>query len=348
MSTTLGKNIKTFRKNKGFTQEELADLLNITPQAVSKWESENGLPDVSMLIPLAKVLGVSTDSLLGYDSILENDEVTARIKDAVQSLKLSNDRAQKTLAVCELLSTETNLNPGNFEIIKDYVQETANLSMYEDPVLEGCFQDEPERIQKIYKDCIRKGAYLISHCSDRELVDKTHYALAWIYIHKKDFEKAKDHINVLPSLSTGSIRENLDMELVFFESGFDKMKDKMQDNAILLFYLVAAMLDTIAENYGWWGEKEEAYQICDWCQEVLKAYGSNRKYIDVDKYLRARRSLAFFKMVAAKKAGDDAYAEQLYATFAEEINAENLTDEEKQKAMALLNSDIAYYGKYSE
>lgn len=38
MSTTLGKNIKAFRKNKGFTQEELADLLNITPQAVSKWE----------------------------------------------------------------------------------------------------------------------------------------------------------------------------------------------------------------------------------------------------------------------------------------------------------------------
>ena len=80
-----------------------------------------------------------------------------------------------------------------------------------------------------------------------------------------------------------------------------------------------------------------------------KSYNRNiEKYIDVDKYLRARRSLAFFKMVAAKRAGDDAYAEQLYATFAEEINAEDLTDEEKQKAMALLNSDIAYYGKYSE
>ena len=51
MSTTLGRNIKAFRKNRGFTQEELADLLNITPQAISKWESEAGLPDVSMLIP---------------------------------------------------------------------------------------------------------------------------------------------------------------------------------------------------------------------------------------------------------------------------------------------------------
>ncbi len=348
MSITLGKNIKAFRKSKGFTQEELADLLNITPQAVSKWESGNGLPDVSMLIPLAKILGVSTDSLLGYDNILENEELTSGIRDTIRSIKAEKDRAHAALAVCEFLSTETNLNPGNFEIIKDYVQETANLSMYEDPVLEGYFQDEPERIQKIYKDCIRKGAYLISHCSDRELVDKTHYALAWIYIHKKDFENAKDHINVLPSLSTGSIRENLDMELVFFESGFDKMKEKIEDNAILLFYLISSMLNTISENYGWWGEKEEAYQICDWCQEVLKAYGSNRKYIDVDKYLRVRRSLAFFKMVAAKRAGDDKYAEELYATFAEEINAENLSEEEKQTAMRLLNNDIAYYGKYSE
>ena len=69
MGSTLGRNIKIYRKNKGFTQEELAELLNITPQAISKWESESGLPDVSMLIPLAQVLGVSTDALLGYDSI---------------------------------------------------------------------------------------------------------------------------------------------------------------------------------------------------------------------------------------------------------------------------------------
>ncbi len=44
MGTTLGRNIKAFRKNRGLTQEELANLLNITPQAVSKWESEAGVP----------------------------------------------------------------------------------------------------------------------------------------------------------------------------------------------------------------------------------------------------------------------------------------------------------------
>ena len=49
MGTTLGSNIKAFRKNKGFTQEELAGLLNITPQAVSKWESGQSMPDIQLM-----------------------------------------------------------------------------------------------------------------------------------------------------------------------------------------------------------------------------------------------------------------------------------------------------------
>ena len=142
MSTMLGKNIKVYRKNKGLTQEELAELLNITPQAVSKWESEAGLPDVSMIIPLAKVLGISTDALLGYDTLTENDEVISRVKETVAALNNSGDRREeKALRISEDLSTETSLNPNCFEIIVDYVQETANLSMFADPVLEGCFPD---------------------------------------------------------------------------------------------------------------------------------------------------------------------------------------------------------------
>ena len=113
MGKTIGNNIKAYRKNKGFTQEELADLLSVTPQAVSKWESENGLPDVSMLIPLAQILGVSTDALLGYDSMSENEELITRVRQTVDGIKNSgDDRAQKALQICEFLSAETTLNPG--------------------------------------------------------------------------------------------------------------------------------------------------------------------------------------------------------------------------------------------
>ena len=54
MAGNLGSNIRNFRKNKGFTQEELAGMLGVTPQAVSRWESEAGMPDVSMIVPIAQ------------------------------------------------------------------------------------------------------------------------------------------------------------------------------------------------------------------------------------------------------------------------------------------------------
>lgn len=349
MGNTIGNNIKTFRKSKGFTQEELADLLSVTPQAVSKWESESGLPDVSMLIPLAQVLGVSTDALLGYDSLSENEAVITRVRETVTGLKNSDEgRAERALKISEYLSTETTLNPGCFEIIKDYVEETANLSMYADPVLENAFPDDMEHIEKLYKDAVRKGAYLISHCTDKVLIDKTHFGMAWIYIHEKDFDNAREHINVLPSISTNRIREKLSMEMTFFESGFEKMKDDIDANSIVLFDLVASILNTYGENYGWWGEKEEALEMCGWCERIIEAFASRKEAVNMNHYMRVRRSLAFFKMVAVKKSGDDEGAEKLYGDFAKEIDSSDLTDEQKQVIMDLLNNDIAHYGKYAQ
>ena len=346
MGNTIGRNIKNFRKNKGFTQEELADLLNVTPQAVSKWESELSMPDVSMLIPLAQVLGVSTDALLGYDSLSENDEVIARVKSTMEGMGNSDEgRAQKALRISEYLSTETTLNPGCFEIIMDYVQETANLSMYADPVLVNYFPDDTERVKKLFKDAIRKGAYLISHCSDKVLIEKTHYAMAWIYIHEKDFDNAREHINVLPSIATCRVKENIGMELTFFESGFEKMKDDIAESSVALFDLVSSMINTIAQDYAWYAEREEGMKVIEWCERILKAFATRKEAINMNHYMRVRRSLAFFKLVSVKRSGDDDGAVKFYNEFAEEIKAEDLTDEQKQTIMDLLQNDIDHYGK---
>lgn len=62
MSTAIGKNIYTLRKEQGLTQEQLAELVNVSFQAVSKWENGNSVPDVSTLPLLANVLHCSIDS----------------------------------------------------------------------------------------------------------------------------------------------------------------------------------------------------------------------------------------------------------------------------------------------
>ncbi len=64
MNTTLGQRIAALRREKGLKQDELAESLGVSPQAVSKWENDQTCPDISLLPLLAKILGVSVDELL--------------------------------------------------------------------------------------------------------------------------------------------------------------------------------------------------------------------------------------------------------------------------------------------
>ena len=61
----IGANIKFFRKSKDLTQEELAEQLNVTVSAVSQWESEKTMPDITLLPKLSMIFEVSVDELLG-------------------------------------------------------------------------------------------------------------------------------------------------------------------------------------------------------------------------------------------------------------------------------------------
>lgn len=63
--TTLGGRIKSNRKRLGLTQEQLAERMGVTAQAVSKWENDLSCPDISVLPELADVFGISVDELLG-------------------------------------------------------------------------------------------------------------------------------------------------------------------------------------------------------------------------------------------------------------------------------------------
>lgn len=65
MAKTLGNRIQELRKERKMTQEELAEKLDVTPQAVSKWETDNSYPDISLLVELANLFNCTVDELLG-------------------------------------------------------------------------------------------------------------------------------------------------------------------------------------------------------------------------------------------------------------------------------------------
>lgn len=71
---TFGEKLKILRKEKGYSQEEFAGLLNVSRQAVSKWESDRGTPETDKLLQISNMFGVTLDYLLKTESPDENNQ----------------------------------------------------------------------------------------------------------------------------------------------------------------------------------------------------------------------------------------------------------------------------------
>ena len=106
----IGEKIKELRKSQDVTQEKLADYLNISYQAVSKWENGLALPDITLLPKLANFFGVSTDELLDLKTS-ENEAELRRYEKAYHEL----GRKGKILEKIELSRKVLDLYPRNYQ-----------------------------------------------------------------------------------------------------------------------------------------------------------------------------------------------------------------------------------------
>ena len=67
---TLGQKLKEIRKRFGLSQEQLAEIMNVSRQAITKWENDGGLPDINNLQELSKIFGITVDYLLNDKNVL--------------------------------------------------------------------------------------------------------------------------------------------------------------------------------------------------------------------------------------------------------------------------------------
>lgn len=75
MELPVGKVISDLRKKNGLTQEQLADAVGVSVPAVSKWETGNSYPDITLLVPIARYLGVTVDDLFRYECDIPPERV---------------------------------------------------------------------------------------------------------------------------------------------------------------------------------------------------------------------------------------------------------------------------------
>lgn len=120
MKPNIGTNIKRLRLAKGFTQERLANLLNVSAAAISKWEAKNIYPDITMLCPLAEIFGVSTDELLGYDQAKAEADID-RLTAEYQRLHVNGNFSEAS----ELITEARKRYPHDYRIMNAYMWDKA-------------------------------------------------------------------------------------------------------------------------------------------------------------------------------------------------------------------------------
>lgn len=98
---TFGERIYTLRKSAGLSQEELAERLDVSRQAISKWERGAGYPETEKLINMSRLFGVTVDYLLGGDGDYGGDEERGEDPREPESAYLSEEDTRRFIAFCK-------------------------------------------------------------------------------------------------------------------------------------------------------------------------------------------------------------------------------------------------------
>ena len=135
---TIGQNIANLRKEKGVKQDELARALNISAQAVSKWEN-GGTPDIELIPAIADFFGVSTDALFGRDEV-SGAGLAKAITTAIRSIKWE-DRIEKAFEICEMIESGLFGGVGKFDLDNEYMNVEAHNEIFSSMVTDSGFTD---------------------------------------------------------------------------------------------------------------------------------------------------------------------------------------------------------------
>lgn len=202
MSSTLGQIIKDLRKKNGFTQEELAERLGVTYQAVSKWENDTGMPDISQVVPLASIFGVSTDVLFGIADTTENEEAWKIVQHASGIEKYGD--VESYLNAYDILLDGLKKYPNNLIIMINCMNLGTSLSLPEN----GWIYAE-ERAKEIASETIRQANFIIANSKNITDILSARQVLVFLYCTQGKFDLASNEARNFPPRADLTVYSNM-------------------------------------------------------------------------------------------------------------------------------------------
>lgn len=169
----IGNKIKVLRKEKGVTQEELANSVGVSFQAVSKWENNIALPDITLLPMLAEYFGVSMDELFDFSLREAEAEIKKIVNEAAEFRESDPTKSRR------ILEDGMKKHPGN-DILLNNLLYVLN------------YNENPD-------ETIRIASVLTEKAEDEVKYDALRF-LAYAYKAKGDLKSAKAAIEQIPEI----------------------------------------------------------------------------------------------------------------------------------------------------
>lgn len=179
MSVNFSDKLKTLRKQKNLTQEQIAETLGVSCQAISKWETNSSFPDISLLPIIADFFGVSVDYLLGHDTSKREEEINTV---CARADELFENR--KYMQAVPILREVLIKHPGNEKLMYKLAW-----------ALSGTKKESPDN----YEEAILLYHKILEISTDTEMRTKVTRDLIYRFCTKGEDEKALSFANKLPA-----------------------------------------------------------------------------------------------------------------------------------------------------
>ena len=182
---TIGNKIKELRRSKGMSQKDIADKLGVTSQAVSKWENDGSLPEMTMLPDIASLFGIQIDDLFEYSTEKRYESIEKKLQygRVMTNMEFENEEA--------FLIREVEADPTNYHAISllgDFYGHRAEC-MYQKSVYYAKRAIDWYKLLKTAPENTRVYFYLLDNLIDDGRIEEAKTVL------KESYQKNPDELN---------------------------------------------------------------------------------------------------------------------------------------------------------
>ena len=256
----LGEKIYTLRRSKNISQEEFANVLNTSRQAVSKWERNESKPDIDKLIKIAKLFNVSIDYLLAYEiSSLDIDAFADELKDCY--------RNNKFIINIEDIRLWCSKYPNNFKL---HLRASEYLCV-------SFIDNNNEEYLNLALSCINKAITLFTPEYNQIVsLNDLHSSVAEIYLTQRKYEVAKNYVQNNSVYGCELLLAKCDLALKKYDDALNSASNiylKSTSDIINISFVQIMVLLKIKKT-------QEAYNLVNWSIQFVNSIKNNDDFFE--------------------------------------------------------------------